>query len=472
MRKIIIALLLCVSAMAAVAQRGPVNPKLTALTEEKDTLVLNQKLAALYSSKEEADLTLLSSYYAAKRNRAKADEISKLILERYPNGSAAFDQLFNAIYNERNPLDNEKKYNELIKRWPTPPNGKLFLDYSRYYVAVTFLGKKNPAKVLQYLNMIQDTTYKTNAFSYAAREAIEAKDYVLGEQLIKKTMADVARRGGTKPANYNEYLIIYSVLLYGSGKYKEGFKYAEELINAPEKSDLSKKTYQNIYVNYLVALNRLKEAYPFMEERMREGAATAEMKSKFRAAYLAAKGNDSGYDELMQIVNVKLKEKIKADLEKKMKSEPAFNFVAKDLSGKTVHLSDYKGKIVILDFWATWCGPCKASFPMMQKAVNKYKDDKDVVFLFIHTMETTPDAPKLAAQYMKDMKYTFNVLMDLKDPKTNISPASAGYKVPGIPQKFVIDKNGNVRFSTLGGGSAGEDAFLEEMSMMIDIAKG
>jgi len=474
MKKILIALLLTLPVINAFAQRGPANPRLTELINEKDSVLLSQKLSALYSSKEESDLSLLSSYYASRRNREKADEISKLIRQKHPNGLAAYNDMTEAIYNETDPYENEKKYKALMRRWPTKPAAArgLGTDASRYYVAVSFLGKNKPEKVLEYLNLIQDTTYKTNAFSYAAREAVDEKDYVIGERLIKKTFADVARRGGAKPQGYDEYLRIYSLLLYHNGKYEEGFKYAQELYNFPTQSELSKKTYNNIYMNYLIAMNRLKEAYPFMEEQLKDGAGTPAMRAKFKAAYLASKGNEAGFNELQTQIDAGIKQKINIELAKKMRSEPAFNFTMKDLSGKTVRLSDYKGKVVILDFWATWCGPCKASFPMMQRAVNKFKDDKDVVFLFIHTLETSPDAPKLAAEYIKGKQYTFNVLMDMKDPKTNLNPGAVGYKVQGIPSKFVIDKAGIIRFSSLGGGSAGEEAFLEEMSAMIEMARG
>lgn len=476
MKKILFALVLTLSTMMAYAQRGPANPRLTALNNEKDSLILNQKLAALYTSNEEADLTLLASYYSGKRNTKKAEEISKLVLQKFPNGLAAFNALFEEIYNENDANEKEKKFKAFMFKWSTPPAGARLanVDAARYYVATGFLGKNQPSKVLSYLNMIKDTTYKTNAFSYAAREAIGAKDYVLGEQLIRKTFADVERRTGAKPqgVQYAEYMRIFSLLLYHNGKYNEGFKYAQELENLPGQNELSKKTYKAIYLNYLLAMNQLKEAYPLMEEEFKAGNGNSEMRAKFKAAYIATKGSDKGYDELMKNVNTILDEKIRASLAKKMKSQPAFNFEMKDLSGKTVRLSDYKGKVVILDFWATWCGPCKASFPMMQKAVDKYKSDKDVVFLFIHTMETTSDAPKLAAAYIKEMKYTFNVLMDMKDPKTNTNPAAVGFRVGGIPTKFVIDKSGNIRFSTLGGGSAGEDEFLQEIGVMIEMAKG
>jgi thiol-disulfide isomerase/thioredoxin len=57
------------------------------------------------------------------------------------------------------------------------------------------------------------------------------------------------------------------------------------------------------------------------------------------------------------------------------------------LNGNEVSLEQFKGKIVIIDFWATWCGPCLQSFPGLQTSVDKYKDNNDVKFLFINTWE-------------------------------------------------------------------------------------
>lgn len=321
---------------------------------------------------------------------------------------------------------------------------------------------------MQYLNMIQDTVYKTRAFSYAARETYGRKEYVLAESLIRKSIGDETRRSAERSADYYTYARQYAAILYANKKYAEGLKYARQVYARNDKKDAA---FGDTYLNLLVANKQFAEAYPLMVQSIKDGRASQEVKTQFKNAYVTVKGTGQGFDEYEQSLYNELKEKIRTDLAQKMIKEPSFDFSVKDVNGKTVSLSDYRGKTVILDFWATWCGPCKGSFPHMQAAVNKFKDDTSVVFLFIHTWETDADPVKSAGDYLRSNKYTFNLLMDLKDPVTKTNKAAEGYKLKGIPAKFIIDKNGMIRFRSLGGSSAGNDAFVEEMSLMIDLAK-
>lgn len=131
-------------------------------------------------------------------------------------------------------------------------------------------------------------------------------------------------------------------------------------------------------------------------------------------------------------------------------NQAAPDFHLKDLSGTEVSLSSLKGKTVVLDFWATWCVPCHENFPAMQKLVDHYRADQDVVFLFIDTREKSPDYVKLAKADMEKNHYTFHVLFDEAgtDGKQNKYYATLG--MAGIPTQFIIDKSGVIRYKFVG----------------------
>ena len=124
--------------------------------------------------------------------------------------------------------------------------------------------------------------------------------------------------------------------------------------------------------------------------------------------------------------------------------DAAPDFALKDLAGAEVTLASLKGKVVLLDFWATWCGPCKAAMPAIQKIADDYKD-KGVVVLGINTWENSPDAAK---KYMADKKFTYPCLLAG-------DPLAEAYGVPGIPTLVVIGKDGAVALIEVGmGGDA------------------
>jgi len=148
---------------------------------------------------------------------------------------------------------------------------------------------------------------------------------------------------------------------------------------------------------------------------------------------------------------------------------PAPGFTLKDLDGNTLSLKDLKGKVIVLDFWSTWCVPCKKSFPAMQLAVNAYKNDPSVKFLFIHTWETTKTPVDDVKKYFAQSGFKFEVLMDLKDSAGH-NAAVENYGVSAIPAKFIIDTAGNIVFK-LTGFTGNDAAALEEISERINLAK-
>lgn len=131
-------------------------------------------------------------------------------------------------------------------------------------------------------------------------------------------------------------------------------------------------------------------------------------------------------------------------------NQPAPDFQLKDISGQTISLASLKGKVVVLDFWATWCVPCHENFPAMQQLVNHYKDDQHVVFLFTDTRERSADYVRLANADMEKNHYTFKVLFDEPgaDGKQNKYYSTLG--MAGIPTQFMIDANGIIRYKFVG----------------------
>jgi thiol-disulfide isomerase/thioredoxin len=160
------------------------------------------------------------------------------------------------------------------------------------------------------------------------------------------------------------------------------------------------------------------------------------------------------------------------DLTPKMLNTLAPRFTLKDPEGRTVDLGELKGKVVVVDFWATWCGPCLMSFPNMQLVVNKYKDDPDVKFFFIDTKEKVENYPELVKKVLDQNHYGFDVLFDEKDGQGKMDKVFSQFGGKFIPMKLVIDRQGTITYQSIGfqPDQKPED-FIREVADAIESAK-
>ena len=128
--------------------------------------------------------------------------------------------------------------------------------------------------------------------------------------------------------------------------------------------------------------------------------------------------------------------------------KPAPNFTLRDLRGNQVSLSDFKGQPIVLNFWATWCSPCRVEIPHLEALYTKYKDQGLVVI----GMNTETDYMKVKRFAEPQISYT--VLLDG-------GTQAQGYDVSGIPCTYYIDRKGIVQHRSVGFGP-GDEVLIEE----------
>lgn len=133
------------------------------------------------------------------------------------------------------------------------------------------------------------------------------------------------------------------------------------------------------------------------------------------------------------------------------------DFALKDATGATVKLSSYKGKVVLLNFWATWCGPCKLEIPGFVELYNGYKN-KGFVVLGV----STDDSPEQLRKFAREMNVTYPVLVG--SDRSDITDDAYG-PMWGIPVSFLIAKDGSICHRYMG--LAMKDQLERELNVLL-----
>ncbi|HEX4277529.1 MAG TPA: TlpA disulfide reductase family protein [Bryobacteraceae bacterium] len=134
------------------------------------------------------------------------------------------------------------------------------------------------------------------------------------------------------------------------------------------------------------------------------------------------------------------------------------DFALKDANGKMVHLADYKGKVVVLDFWATWCNPCMVEIPWFQEFQRKYKDRGFEVL----GVSMDDDGWKAINPFVAKRKLNYRVV--LGDDKTGDQYGG----LEALPTTFVIDRNGRIASTHVGLPLAGKKEFEDAIQKLLE----
>jgi thiol-disulfide isomerase/thioredoxin len=135
---------------------------------------------------------------------------------------------------------------------------------------------------------------------------------------------------------------------------------------------------------------------------------------------------------------------------------PAPSFKLDSMAGKPVSLDQYKGQVVMINFWASWCGPCRTEMPLLEKLHAKYKP---MGFTMIG-VNVEPDS-SLASKWLQSTPVTFPILFDTK------SEVSKLYSVAGMPSTVIIDRKGNLRWLHRGYKAGDENEYLDQIRALV-----
>ena len=409
---------------------------------------------------------------------ARANAVKERLRKDFPQGMLVQQERQAAIQLQTDLPAREKMIEEYVRTFPPQTDADRdaidqlwsrlatkLADQKQWEPFKTTSQKLRPAaRASLYNNIAWDLAEHGEDLAQAKILAAEAATWAKGEMenpVAKKPLYETPTRWQRARAEtFAGYADTYAFVLDKNGDAVGAASWQEQVVTITEGKvpDMNERL-----AGYLERAKSPDLRYR-LEGFIRQGQATGEMKNQFKRLYASEYRSEAGTAAYLAGLEKVAKNHRREELAAEMLDRPAPVFSLKNLDGETVSLESLRGKVVIVDFWATWCGPCKASFPGMQTMVNQYKDDAQVAFVFVDTWERTGDVAKNAADFIHEKGYPFNVLLDLENKVV------ADYGVSGIPTKFVVDKTGRIRFKSVGfGGSA--DGLVEELNLMIELTK-
>jgi len=360
--------------------------------------------------------------YSQRESPEYAENLAEKIMADKLGGNDRFNRMraietLSALY----PRLHRDKYDQFAERALKEDNPRVLLETGRFY-SDSLNNKKEALKY--FLKAYEITSAKT------VRDVIAFTSMKNPWEYLEKTANDF---------KYNSISLVLGKTYYELKEYDNAEKYLRESIPGNIKS---KFNYPLIYLGYTLS-----------------GKGQKEEAIEWLAKGIAMKSDPDAEKKLKELVSglnlsVTAEELI---VKARMKeAKPAKDFTLKDIEGNVVQLSKLKGKVVMLDFWGTWCGPCVSELPQLVKLYEKYKGNPNVVFYSVDVNEQPPVIKK----FMKEKGYSFNVLI------ADATNTQKDYEVTAVPTKFLIDKEGKIQFSHIGANPK-EDA-VEALSKELD----
>jgi len=425
----------------------------------------------------EQDLKMLIEWYGTLKIKNKADSFNFLMKKNYPEGDWAMEEMANSFFAEQKASLKAQKYQLFVAKHPSKKGIPNSYDEFRAMVANAF-AKEGNYKEFDKWNTSLKNSLKAKSYNALAQFFLRANKELPFAKQIAGFAANFSKKELQNPTEKKPDYIIqdewikykrttsaehsdtYATVLQKLGDYKKAFSFAKDAAGIEE---FTNKGYNERYAISAEKTLPKADVKLLLEKFYVERKASPKVKEMLNTILKSDIKDDSGYEAYLSKLKAKSANTRRLELEGEMLNEMAPDFALKDFEGKEVSLESLRGKTIVVDFWATWCGPCIASMPAMNQALTKYNSNEQVKFLFVDTYERSENKRQNAIDFMVKNKYPFQVLLDDENKMVT------DFKVSGIPTKFVIDKNGKIRFKAIGF-EGGDNDLVEELSTMIELA--
>lgn len=398
----------------------------------------------------EKDLVAAYYIYSNLKNKEKTAELKQRILSNFPTSDVAkYDQM-NAFFSVENPtesfvLESLNKYQSIFNDVTQEKTG---LFYSK--LISIYLKNKDFNNLEKYGKLISNQliialAYNNHAWELSGQDLITpAKDLDYATNISEKSIEIVKERIKNPTEDddlfrlqedYNKYSDTYALLLYKQKKYDLAFQFQDQIAKLDGLDTGGKER----YAGFAEKVKGLEFTKVYLEKELNNGIDSKIMLDQLQNIYNKLNLPKVEFDRINNNYLAAKAKKTSEELSKNTQIVKAIDFTLTNLEKNKIKLSDYKGKVVVLDFWATWCGPCRTSFPGMQELITKYKN-KNIEFFFIDVWEKgdQKQTQESVSKFIATNKYSFNVLYDFDDEIVS------KYNIQGIPSKVVIDKEGNI----------------------------